>query len=80
MIATALGGSGDRINIVPQDKTLNRQEWRAMEISLKKEIDAGKAVSMKIDVGYPSGGGMRPNEFTVTMNVDGKNVIRRFEQ
>nr|WP_252374380.1 DNA/RNA non-specific endonuclease [Hydrogenophaga sp. 2FB] len=31
LIAAALGGAGDRINIVPQDSTMNRGEWRAME-------------------------------------------------
>lgn len=71
LIATALGGAGDRINIVPQDKTLNRGEWKKMEAFLKKEIDAGKTVSMKIDVGYPPGDGGRPNAFLVTATIDG---------
>ncbi|MBK9446257.1 MAG: DNA/RNA non-specific endonuclease [Betaproteobacteria bacterium] len=70
LIAASLGGAGDRINIVPQSSTLNRGDWKAMERMLKGELDAGKSVSVKIDVGYPSGGGMRPNEFKVTMNIE----------
>jgi hypothetical protein len=75
LIAASLGGAGDRINIVPQASTLNRGDWKAMEARLKKEIDAGKAVSLKIDVGYPAGGGVRPNEFRVVATIDGKNIV-----
>ena len=56
LIAAILGGSGDRINIVPQAQTLNRGAWRDMEKSLKQALDAGKSVTMKIEVGYPPGG------------------------
>ncbi|WNO04234.1 DUF637 domain-containing protein [Rhodoferax mekongensis] len=76
LIAASLGGAGDRINIVPQASTLNRGEWKAMEAMLKNEIDAGKKVSVKIDVGYPSGNGARPNVFLVTATINGK--IERF--
>lgn len=43
-----------------------------MEALLKREIDAGKQVSVKIDVGYPSGNGARPNVFLVTATINGK--------
>jgi filamentous hemagglutinin len=71
LIAAALGGAGDRINLVPQAATLNRSEWRAMENFLRKELEAGRSVSVRIDVGYPPGGGARPSTFKVTANVDG---------
>ncbi len=57
---------------MPQASTLNRGDWKAMEALLKREIDAGKQVSVKIDVGYPSGNGARPNVFLVTATINGK--------
>jgi filamentous hemagglutinin len=80
LIASSLGGAGDRINIVPQAATLNRDDWRAMERELAGYLKEGKSVSVKIDVGYPASGGVRPNSFEVTINVNGKTLIREFEQ
>lgn len=77
LIAASLGGAGDRINIVPQASTLNRREWKAMETMLKNEIDAGKKVSVKIDVGYPAGGGARPETFIVVAKIGSE--FKRFE-
>lgn len=80
LIAAALGGAGDRINIVPQAATLNRGDWRAMEREFAQALDKGKTVTVKIEVGYPSGGGSRPNSFTVTAVVNGEEIIRSFSQ
>lgn len=80
LIAASLGGAGDRINIVPQASTLNRQDWRAMENELREALKAGKDVSVKIDVGYPPGGGVRPNEFKVNVLVNGKRQEFKFSQ
>jgi hypothetical protein len=33
-----------------------------------------KTVSVKIDVGYPAGGGARPSVFRVIATIDGKHV------
>ncbi len=80
LIASSLGGAGDRINIVPQAATLNRGDWKAMERELAGYLKEGKTVSVKIDVGYPELGGGRPNRFEVAINVSGKTFIREFEQ
>lgn len=77
---STLGGAGDRINIVPKAATLNQGEWKDMERFLKKEIDAGKTVSMTIDVGYPPNGGTRPNQFTVLATINGVVTPYRFTQ
>jgi len=71
LVAVSLGGAGDRINLVPQSSTLNRSDWKAMENYLRKELEAGKTVSIKIDVGYSAGGGVRPSGFGVTIEVNG---------
>ena len=76
LIASALGGAGDRVNIVPQASTLNRGEWKAMENELAGYLKEGKSVSVQIEVGYPDGGGVRPDSFLVEANING--VIKRF--
>ena len=80
LLAASLGGAGDRINIVPQASTLNRGEWRAMENEFRAALKEGKTVNVKIDLGYPAGGGVRPNEFFVTAVIDGVETTRRFKQ
>lgn len=42
-----------------------------MENYLRKELEAGKTVSIKIDVGYSASGGVRPSGFGVTIEVNG---------
>lgn len=71
LIASSLGGAGDRINLVPMDKVLNNGTWKKMESDLAKALEQGKDVNVKIDVGYPDGGGGRPNSFTVNYTIDG---------
>ena len=80
LIASALGGAGDRINLVPMDKLLNNGAYKNMERELMNALKAGKSVSVKVDVGYPAGGGLRPNQFNVTATIieNGIPVIKRF--
>ncbi|MBL8389360.1 MAG: DNA/RNA non-specific endonuclease [Hydrogenophaga sp.] len=80
LIASALGGAGDGINLVPQSATLNRQDWKDMENYLRGELQAGKNVSVKIDVRYPAEGGVRPNKFEVSITVDGESIVKEFKQ
>ncbi len=81
MIAAALGGSGDRINLVPQAATLNNGAWKAMENEFKIALDTGKKVTIKIEVGYPAGNGLKPSEFRVLASIDGiPQAAKRFTQ
>lgn len=80
LIASSLGGAGDKINIVPQEATLNRGEWKTMENYLREQLAAGKQVSVKIEVGYPDGGAARPNSFIVNAMIDGKRWSKEFTQ
>jgi len=77
LIASSLGGAGDKINLVPQAASLNRGPWANMEAELREALAAGKEVKVKIDVGYPAGGGVRPSEFVVSTVIDGKAMPRR---
>lgn len=80
LVAASLGGASHRINLVPQSSTLNRKDWKAMENYLRKELEASKTVSIKIDVGYSAGGGVRPNNFTVNAIIDGEKREFKFTQ
>jgi filamentous hemagglutinin len=80
LIASSLGGAGDRINIVPQAATLNRQDWKDMENFFRSQLQAGKTVDVKIDVEYPASGGARPSEFRVLATINGETVPFRFTQ
>jgi filamentous hemagglutinin len=77
LIAATLGGAGDRINLVPQSATLNNGPWKTMENEFKAAMESGKKVSIKIDLGYPPGGGVRPDQFRVTTVIDGKTLPPR---
>lgn len=70
----------DKINLVPQAASLNRGPWANMEAELREALAAGKEVKVKIDVGYPAGGGVRPSEFRVTAVIDGKVTPYKFNQ
>jgi filamentous hemagglutinin len=80
LIASSLGGAGDRINLVPQASTLNRGDWKSMEAQLARELKNDKSVNIKIDVGYPTGNTVRPNTFIVTAIINNKEKIWRFTQ
>jgi filamentous hemagglutinin len=79
LIAASLGGSGDRINLVPMAKTLNNGSWKAMESELANAVKLGKDVNMKVTVGYPTGSS-RPNKFIVTATINGKSTNYQFSQ
>ncbi|MGE9819638.1 DUF637 domain-containing protein [Acinetobacter baumannii] len=79
LIAASLGGSGDRINLVPMAKTLNNGSWKAMESELANAVKLGKDVNMKVAVGYPTGSS-RPNKFIVTATINGKFTNYQFSQ
>lgn len=65
---------------MPLASTPNRGDWRAMENEFRDALKAGKTVRVKIDVGYPVGGGVRPNEFRISGAIDGEPFQRTFKQ
>lgn len=72
---------GDRINLVPMAQVLNQGAYKNMERELMNALKAGKSVSVKIDVGYPAGGGLRPSGFKVTATINGiQQKPRTFNQ
>lgn len=51
-----------------------------MENYLRGQLQAGKNVSMKIEVGYPVSGGVMSDGFTVTATINGKIKVFPFKQ
>ncbi|NER60841.1 hypothetical protein G3435_14355 [Pseudomonas sp. MAFF212428] len=50
LIASSLGGAGDKINMVPQAAKLNRGDWKRMENEMRTALQSGQTVSVKIDM------------------------------
>lgn len=51
-----------------------------MENELARELNAGKSVSVKINVGYPQGNSVRLNKFIVSANINGEIKKFAFDQ
>ena len=51
-----------------------------MENYLRGQLQAGKNVSMKIEVGYPVSGGVRPDGFIVDAIIYGDKFQFKFKQ
>lgn len=80
--ATILGGPGEAINLMPQNKLFNNSEWKKMENELKKAYDDPnvKGVSFKVKLqygekSYPN----RPSKLIVETIIDGKEKRRVFK-
>ncbi|KNC69094.1 hypothetical protein AC626_00900 [Pseudoalteromonas rubra] len=81
LIATHLGGAGDKINLVPMTRELNRKLYRTMERELGKALKDGKDVYVDIQVGYPdTPTATRPNIFVVRSIVNGVSKRYTFNQ
>lgn len=80
LIASHLGGAGDKINLVPMTRDLNRKDYRAMEIKLGAALDAGSSVNIKIDVVYSGSATVTPSKFEVTAWIDGVKNEWDFDQ
>ena len=76
IIAHVLGGADTEGNLVPMDSSLNRGEYKSMELSAKKALDEGKDVKLSVDIEY--GDGKRPISFTVTLEVDDDITVKKF--
>jgi hypothetical protein len=81
--ATSNGGSGDRINMVPQSADLNhgaKSEWRAMENQINQALKEGKTVDYKLEITFPDTTTARPNLFSATYKIDGEVFSGDFPQ
>jgi len=71
LIATIFKGSGEIDNLVPMNAPLNRKEYKALEASWRRALEAGKIVEVKIEPVY-KGNSYRPSKFEVEYRINGK--------
>ena len=64
IIARIFNGPGEQINYIPQNAKLNNGEWKSMENTLKKALEAGKKVEVDIKIVYnKANSSKRPEKF-----------------
>ncbi|AST94451.1 hypothetical protein BC6307_21315 [Sutcliffiella cohnii] len=76
LIASIFKGSGEIDNLVPMNAALNRKEYKVLETSWKKALQAGKEVTVKVKPIYEANSS-RPTEFKVSYTIDGKKYSDR---
>lgn len=77
IVGDQLGGSNGLENLVPQDSTLNRGAYKALENELAAAAKAGKDVRYSIELLYPDGS-RRPSSYIYNYFIDGIKSIRTF--
>ena len=68
LIASSLGGPGDKINLVPQNGNLNNGTWNRLEDTWRKALQDGKPVHVSIENVY-NGNSIRPESFNITYQI-----------
>lgn len=77
MIATLFGGAGEKINLIPQLRGVNRGEFRTMEAEWAKAALDNKVVRVEASPVY-SGSTPVPGAIDVTYWIDGARSTRTF--
>jgi hypothetical protein len=78
LIARRFGGSGEGINMVPQDSNLNHSAWTKMENEWGRALNNHQEVKVDIEPVY-QGNSRRPSSFIVTYEIDGEESTRHFK-
>lgn len=77
LIGDRFDGSNGLENLVAQDSTINRVDFRNFESELAKEVQAGNDVRIKVEPIY-DGDSQRPSAIVVTYSINGDENIRIF--
>ena len=81
LVATIFGGSGDIDNLVPMDSNLNKGEWKKLENTWKKALEADPPQEVHVTI-MPvfEGDSQRPTAFDVEYQIgDGKIEYKEFK-
>ena len=65
------GGSPELDNLVSQSSNVNLSQYKKIENQWATAIKEGKQVKVNVDIKY-DGNGLRPSEFNVKYEIDGK--------
>ncbi len=77
-LATLFGGAGEKINLVPQLRGINRGEFRTMEAEWAQAILDKKVVRVEVSPLYAAGGQV-PTKIEVKYWIDGAPHLREFK-
>ncbi len=77
LIGDQFDGSNGLENMIPQDATVNRNDFKNFENSLAREVKDGKVVEYKVEPVYEDGS-RRPLAIVVTYSIEGEESIRIF--
>lgn len=77
LIGDQFDGSNGLENMIPQDASINRNDFKDFECELAKEVKDGKAVEVQIEPIY-EGESKRPESIVVTYSIEGETDIRIF--
>lgn len=78
LIADRFNGSGDMINLVPMDGSLNKGDYAKLENTLSDAVSAGADVKVNIAPVYKDGSN-RPSEFRIAYSIDGEKSVIVFK-
>ena len=78
VVARDLGGDSGEGNLVAMDSRINQSDYTLMENDVKAALDEGKEVTTKTDISY-DGDSERPDKITVTVTIDGKDTVYKFD-
>ena len=78
VVSRDLGGDSGDGNLVAMDSRINQSDYKCMENDVKAALDEGKEVTTKTDISY-DGDSERPDKITVTVTIDGKDTVYKFD-
>ena len=77
LIAHMFGGPDTLENLVPQNSHLNRSDYNLYENKLKKAVESGSQVYLKVEPRYERES-MRPTELRMISTIDGEKTVTTF--
>ncbi len=77
IIARILGGAEGEENLVPMRETINKGDYKKMELEIKKALEEGKEVDIHIDLEYNDSS--RPTKIKAVYTIDGKKTEVLFD-
>ena len=72
IIARILGGAEGEENLVPMRETINKGDYKKMELEIKKALEEGKDVDIHIELEYDDSA--RPTKIKALYTIDGKKT------
>jgi len=78
IVGRDLNGYGGDGNLVAMNSKINQSDYKKMENDIKDALDEGKDVTTKTEITY-DGDSERPDKITVTVTIDGKDTVYKFD-